>query len=197
MFLSRNGLLASQKNRMEMWNNKMTPGKLFEQQFKKSVPSHCYLLRLNDPPQSFKKSKDTRFSPKNPFDFVLFEPIKQVMMCIELKTTKSKSMSFDDVNIEEEQNNMIHKHQIEGLTNASEFNNISAGFLLNFRDEKNDMERCYWQDVKDFNKMVESISKKSFNELDLLTNNAIKVDGTKKRIHYIWDIESLLSKIIK
>lgn len=175
----------------------MTPGKLFEQQFKKSVPPHCYLLRLNDPPQSFKKSKDTRFSPKNPFDFVLFEPIKQTMLCMELKTTKSKSMSFEDIDNEEDQNKMIHAHQIKGLTKASKFDHIVAGLLLNFRDEKNDMERTYWQDIKDFNNMVLSIDKKSFNELDLLTNNAIKVDGTKKRIHYIWDIESLLSKIIK
>lgn len=172
-------------------------GKVFEQQFRKSVPPHCYLLRLNDPPQSFSKSSAARFSPKNPFDFILFDTENRTLVCLELKTTKYKSISFENVNAEEQQNKMIHAHQIEGLANASRFNHVAAGFLLNFRDEKNDMERCYWQNIKDFNKMIANINKSSFNEIDLLMNNAVKVDGVRKRKHYIWDIDSLLSKIIK
>ena len=172
-------------------------GKLFEQQFKKSVPTNCYLLRLNDPPQSFVKSSTARFSPNNPFDFILFDTVNKMLVCIELKTTKYKSISFEDENDDKQHNKMIHIHQIEGLSKASKFDHVAAGFLFNFRDEKNDMERCYWQNIKDFNKMVSHIDKKSFNELDLLTNNAVKVNGTKKIKHYIWDIDSLLSKIAK
>lgn len=172
-------------------------GKLFEQQFKKSVPSNCYLLRLNDPPQSFIKSSTTRFSPNNPFDFILFDTTNRLLMCVELKTTKYKSISFEDENDDKHQSRMIHIHQINGLTNASKFNHVVAGFLFNFRDEKNDMERCYWQNIEDFNKMIVDINKKSFNEMDLLLNNAVKVEGTKKIKHYTWDIDSLLSKIVK
>ena len=170
-------------------------GKLFEQQFKKSVPPHCYLLRLNDPPQSFTKSSTTRFSPNNPFDFILFDTKSRTLVCAELKTTKYKSVSFERENDEKQQNKMIHIHQIEGLTKASKFDHVVAGFLFNFRDEKNDMERCYWQNIEDFNKMVAHIDKRSFNEIELLMNNAVKVDGTRKIKHYTWDIDSLLSKI--
>ena len=43
--------------------------------------------------------------------------------------------------------------------------------------------------------MVKAIGKKSFNEMDLLLNYAIKIVGTKKRVNYTWDIDSLLNKL--
>ena len=49
-------------------------GKVFENDFKQSVPQeYCLLHRLPDPPQSFKRSKDTKFSHKNPCDFHMFD----------------------------------------------------------------------------------------------------------------------------
>lgn len=90
---------------------------------------------------------------------------------------------------------MIHAHQIVGLTKFARYDNVVAGFLFNFRDEKNNCERCYFQMIEDFNEMVKGIDKKSFNELDLITNNAIKVNGEKKRVHYRWFIENLLDDI--
>ena len=45
-----------------------------------------------------------------------------------------------------------------GLNKASEYNNVIAGFLLNYRlDEE---QFVYFLDIKDFNKMKESIDKK-------------------------------------
>lgn len=171
-------------------------GKRFEEDFKKSVPTSSLLIRLQDPPQSFAKSENTKFSHKNPCDFLLFDCEHRVFVPIELKTTKNKSISFDDINIEDKQNGMIHKHQIIGLTGFSKYDNVVAGFLFNFRDEKSGLERCYFQNVKDFNAMVQKINKKSFNELDLLTDgNAIKLNGNVKRSRYHWDIDSLLNDI--
>ena len=44
--------------------------------------------------------------------------------------------------------------------------------------------------------MCQKIDKKSVNEIDLLTiGNAIKVNGTKKRSRYIWDINELLDNL--
>lgn len=169
-------------------------GKLFESQFKKSVPDYCYLLRLNDPPQSF-GGGTARFSIKNPFDYLAFDTKSRALFCLELKTTKYKSMSVEDVDGDDKQSKMIHKHQILGLTNAAIYDNVCAGFLLNFRDDKNGIERCYFQMIDDFNEMMRSIDKKSFNEIDLLRYNAIKVDGTKKRVRYIWDIDGLMKKV--
>lgn len=177
-----------------MVKQKRNVGKLFEEQFKKSVHEHCLLIRLNDPPQSF-CGGSARFSIKNPCDYILFDTKNRMLVPIELKTTKYKSMSFEDANTNEQQSKMIHAHQIAGLTDFAKYDNVCAGFLFNFRDEDNGIERCYFQRIDDFNIMVKDIDKKSFNEIDLLRHNAIKVQGIKKRVRYIWDIDGLLEEL--
>lgn len=168
-------------------------GKKFENQFKLSVPDYCLLQRLHDPPQSFVKNKSTKFSAKNPCDFFLFDSISHILYCLELKTTKYKSMSFEDVESDDKQNKMIHKHQILSLLNFSKFENVTAGFILNFRDEKSGVERTYFQNITNFYSMCQKINKASFNEIDLIINgNAIKISGIKKRINYKWDLDEFL-----
>lgn len=171
-------------------------GKRFESDFKKSVEQHHLLIRLNDPPQSF-GGGTAKFSIPNPCDYLLMDTKHRILVCFELKTTKYKSISYEDVNSDEKQNRMIHKHQISGLTNFSKYNYVEAGFLFNFRDEKNNCERTYFQRVEDFNDMVKKIEKHSCNELDILTYGGVKLNGDKKRVRYTWDIESLLDEIAK
>ena len=43
--------------------------------------------------------------------------------------------------------------------------------------------------------MIKDSNKHSCNEIDILTNGAIKVHGEKKRTRYTWDIDSLLDAI--
>lgn len=170
-------------------------GKVFEQQFRKSIPDYCLLIRLPDPPQSFTRRSDTKFSVKNPCDFIMYDSKSKNLYTLELKTTKYKSMSFDkleDSNTSTS-NKMIHRHQIEGLLKFSKYENVVAGFVFNFRDEKNNMERTYFQNITMFMKMYEEIDKCSFNEMDLILHGAVKIEGTKKRKNYIWDIENFLN----
>lgn len=169
-------------------------GKVFENDFKKSVNSHHLLIRLNDPPQSF-CGGNARFSIKNPCDYLLMDTKHRTLVCLELKTTKFKSISYEDVDKDDNTSRMIHKHQIYGLTKFSEYDSVEAGFLFNFRDEKNSCERCYFMRVEDFNNMIKGSNKHSCNEIDILTNGAIKVHGDKKRTRYTWDIDSLLDTI--
>lgn len=169
-------------------------GKVFENDFKKSVNSHNLLIRLNDPPQSF-GGGTARFSIKNPCDYLLMDTKHRILVCFELKTTKFKSISYEDVDGNDNTSRMIHKHQIYGLTKFSEYDSVEAGFLFNFRDEKNSCERCYFMRVEDFNNMIKNSNKHSCNEIDILTNCAIKVHGEKKRTRYTWDIDSLLDTI--
>ena len=62
-------------------------GKVFENDFKQSVPQeYCLLHRLPDPPQSFKRSKDTKFSHKNPCDFHMFDSLSDKLREIISKT---------------------------------------------------------------------------------------------------------------
>lgn len=170
-------------------------GKLFESQFKKSIPDNVLLIRLNDSAQSFKKSGLARFTPENPCDFLVFDTVARILYAIECKSTKYKSMGFEDVQSTEKQNKMIHAHQIKSLTKFSEYDGVIGCFVFNFRDEENDMERTYYQDIKDFNKMINSFSKKSFNEIDLIKNGAIKINGNRKRLYYTWFLDELFSKL--
>lgn len=162
-------------------------GKVFEEQIKKSTPEHVLLIRLNDSPQAFKKSNLTRFTPKNPFDYICFNTKSRTLFCLELKSTSNKYMSFEDINSKEEQNAMIHAHQIRGLLECSNYSNVIAGFMLNFRLDENEI--TYFIEINKFQKMCESINKKSFNIMDLVLYGAKKIDGSKKRTRWYWDLE--------
>ena len=169
-------------------------GKIFEQDIKSSFPDSCLIVRLPDPPHSFTQRSDTKFVHKNPCDYIVFESESRKLFCLELKSTKYKSMSFEDINSDEKQNKMVHKHQIEGLFKFSRFDNVESGFLFNFRDEKNDTERTYYQDIRSFMDMCLKINKSSFNEMDLILYNAVKITGNKKRTRYRWDLGEFLYK---
>lgn len=171
-------------------------GKRFENSFKTSVPDYCLYYRLPDPPQSFNQSSSLRFSWKNPCDCFIFDSHSSIFYCLELKTTKNSSFSFEDINIEDKQpSKMIHKHQIMELLNYSKFNNICSGFIFNFRDEDSGTEETYFQEISNFIKMTVNINKKSFNKKDLIKYNPVEIIGKKKRINYSWDINKLLSEL--
>lgn len=170
-------------------------GKVFEDDFKNSVDKdRCLLLRLNDQPQSF--SKSAKFSLKSPCDFVLYDSLTKLFVPIELKTTKYRSMSYEDINEENPVNAMIHKHQLEKLLEFSKYDGVKAGLLLNFRTEETNLQRTYYISIQNFLDMCKKINKKSVNEIDLINvGSAIKVDGAKKRSRYAWDVNGLLNKL--
>ena len=153
-------------------------GKIFEESIKKSMPSSVCLIRLNDSPQAFKQSNLTRFTPRNPFDYVCFDTNTRTLFCLELKSTSNKYMSFEDIDSDENKNKMIHKHQIEGLLNMSTYSNVVSGFLFNFR--LSDDELTYFMEINDFRKMCKSINKQSFNLIDAVLYGAKKIEGFKK-----------------
>ena len=170
-------------------------GKIFEDDFRSSVDKdRCLLLRLNDQPQSF--AKTAKFSLKPPCDFVLYDGLTKLFIPIELKTTKYRSISYEDINEENPNNAMIHKHQLEKLLEFSKYDGVKAGLLLNFRTEETNLQRTYYIAIRDFLNMCKKINKKSVNEIDLISiGRAIKVNGVKKRSRYLWDINGLLDEL--
>ena len=164
-------------------------GKIFEDQVKQSIPEHILLIRLNDSPQAFKQSNLTRFTPKNPFDYICFNTKTRTLFCLELKSTSNKYMSFEDIHSDKEQSGMIHKHQTLGLLKCSAYPNVIAGFLINFRLPENEL--TYFIEVNQFQKMCESIGKKSFNIMDLVLFGAKKINGNKKITRWNWDLNEL------
>jgi penicillin-binding protein-related factor A (putative recombinase) len=164
-------------------------GKVFEAQWKKSVPENMMFFRIPDPPQSFQQT--ARFSLKPPFDSFMF--YKNTLFCLELKTTKSKSFS---VEMSENDKGMIHYHQLCNLRDYSKFDGIVAGLVLNFRIEEKETELTYFIRIDDFDKMMSKTSKKSFNAIDLLQNGAVKIESTKKRTLFCYGVKEFIENFV-
>ena len=168
-------------------------GKIFETIIKDSLPDYAMLTRLPDPPQSFTQRSDTKFSQKNPYDYLCFDTVGRILYCWELKTTSQKYLTYHTSKEDEKEKKSanIQWHQIEGLTKASKYQNVIAGFLINFRLD-NGEQLLYFLNINDFNKMKENANKKSFNIMDAVLNGAIKINGNKKRTRYHWDLDEFL-----
>jgi penicillin-binding protein-related factor A (putative recombinase) len=82
-------------------------------------------------------------------------------------------------------------HQIEGLTKASEYDNCVSGFLFNFRLD-NGEQLLYFMNIKDFNRFRTNTNKKSLNIMDIVLNDAVKINGEKLRKNYRWDLDEFL-----
>ena len=166
----------------------MNTGKFFEKDIKDSIPSNVYYLRLTDPAQSFGQQDNValRFSPSNPFDCLMYS--NPMLFCMELKSTKGTAISYKG------SSPMIKQKQIEGLTKASQFENVVAGFITNFREPEN---KVYFLDIKDFNKFVSENTKSSINKKDILSIGGIEIIGELKKVHYKYKIQEFIDTIQK
>ena len=180
--------------------NMKNKGKIFEEDWKKSNPENSFLVRLHDSPQVFNQSDLTKFTVENMCDYISFDTTGCKLYCMELKSTCQKAMSFQtDEN--DRSNKMIKWHQIKSLRKAGAYRNIVSGFVLNFRcfedDKTKYFQTTYFMKIDDFDKMIQTCDKKSFNLIDVIKNGGIKVDGERKRTRYSWDIDGLYEKFRK
>lgn len=168
-------------------------GKNFESIIKSNAPSYLKVTRIPDPPQSFTQRSDTAFSRKNPYDFEAFDSKNRIQYCLELKTVAQKYVTYhtSENDEKEKKSTNIQWHQIEGLTKASEYDNVIAGFLLNFRLDSGE-QLLYFLNIKDFNKFRKSTSKKSLNIMDVALCGGIKINGNKLKVNYRWNLDEFL-----
>ena len=164
-----------------MINIAKNQGKLFEQDFQKSIPPTCWIYRLRDNASSFANGSATRFTSINICDYILFDDISKTLFLIECKSTQGTAVPLS----------MVRDTQIKGLVDASK-HNLIAGILINFR---NDTNNTYFISIDNYVKMVNDINKKSFNIKDLLANNAIEIYSSKKRTRYTYDIQEMINKM--
>ena len=168
----------------------MNTGKVFEQNFRKSVDeSEIYFLRLKDSPASFgQDSSKVRFTADNPYDNFCF--YERTLFPLELKSTKSASFSFQ--RNKEEKGKNIKLSQIEGLTQASKYKGVYAGFVFNF-----DKGETVWMNIKDFNKFYNSTTKHSINYQDILQYGCVHIGKHLLKVNYRYEIKNLLEEIIR
>lgn len=168
-------------------------GKNFESIIKSNAPSYLKVTRIPDPPQSFTQRSDTRFSKKNPYDYEAFDSLHRIQYSLELKSVAQKYVTYHTCENDEkdEKSANIKWHQIDGLTKASEFDNVIAGFLLNFRLDSGE-QLLYFLNIKDFNKFRKATNKRSLNIMDVSLNGGIKINGDKLRVNYRWNLDEFL-----
>ena len=170
-------------------NNMKNIGKVFEQDFVKSIPDNVGVLRIPDAAQSFFKSSNLRFSRRNPFDFLIWNPATLTLYALELKTVKGKSISFERSS---EEHGEIHYHQIIGLDNFENIGECVCGLIIQFRE----LSKTIFLHINEFNKLASLITKKSFNYKDLIENNIKFVEIPQELIktHYRYDIDYFLKQ---
>ena len=156
-------------------------GKVFENDFKASVPDTCWIYRLRDNASSFAGGTNTRFTSSNICDYILYNDKTRTLFLVECKSTKSTSMSLS----------MLRDNQIKGLKEASK-HMLVAGMLVNFRNEKND---TFFITIDEYLDMMESLNKKSFNIKDLESIGATRVKSEKKRTRYKYDVQGMINDL--
>ena len=164
-----------------MKNIAQNQGKLFEQDIKSSVPDTCWIYRLRDNASSFANGNNTRFTSSNICDYILFDDISRTLFLIECKSTKGTSVPLT----------MLRDNQTKGLQEASK-HNLIAGILVNFRNDNND---TFFITIDEFTNMMQSINKKSFNIKDLESIGATRVESTKKRTRYTYNLQKMIEEL--
>jgi recombination protein U len=129
-----------------------SPGKAFEEDFKKSIPEEVYFYRLKDGTAGFSgtKNENVRFQAKNDFD--CFAHVDGRLYGIELKSVAEKSLSFGN----------IKKNQWEGLERVNSHKDCYGFFLVNFRE----INETYAVPIHSLMDFRDSNTKKSINSTE-------------------------------
>lgn len=121
----------------------------------------------------------------------------EYLYTLELKSTKGTSLSFWREDFEDKtksQTFLIHKHQIQGLSNADKFANVISGLVINFRETTN---HTYFWHINDFLEYTNKIDKKSFNENDIINGKGLLINQILKKVNYEYDIYNFVQDSIK
>lgn len=168
--------------------SKKNIGKILEQNWKASCPDYLFVYRPPDAAQSFDMSSKLRFSQHSLCDYIMFDGNRNTLWTLELKSVAGMSISFER---NKKDKGVIHYYQIESLKKTSMHKNLCSGFILDFRGSDN----TYFLPISQWDKLTNSIDKKSFNEKDLLNyTNSILVYKKKLKVNYRYDIERFLNE---
>nr|WP_145401788.1 Holliday junction resolvase RecU [Paenibacillus xylanexedens] len=172
-------------------------GKLFEEDFQKSAAQgseKIFFTRIKDtfiPPDLRNKIRVT----KNDYDCLMFA--QSYLFTLELKSTKEKSISFDE--------SKIKQHQIDKLSEASKYEGVISGFIMNFREPDN---KVYFVHIEDFlkyqyiaqNQIKEHTYRSRVNKssisLAICEEIGIEIKGYKPRTRWHYHLKDFITKAI-
>ena len=162
-------------------------GKIFEDNWKKSVPENIWIHRPPDAAQSFDRISNLRFSQKSPCDYMMFDGCH--FFCLELKSVAGKSISFERT---EKDKGEIHYHQIQYLKSCLNYKNIISGLVIDFRGTDN----TWFLHINQWDALINSITKKNFNESDLFSySHPILISKKKLKVNYRYNIQQFIDDV--
>lgn len=168
----------------------MNTGKVFEQNFKQSVPRGYYYLRLKDPAVGFTGGTSS-FAVSNPFDCLIYTG--KFLHCLELKS-KNGSITYwrEDFETDGKKHTFeIKKHQILGLQKAAAYDHVLAGIIINFRHK----DETWYAPIENFLQYTAGLAKKSLNTDDMPKMGCIQVGVRKLKVNERYDIEALMEVV--
>lgn len=111
--------------------------------------------------------------------------------CLELKTVAGKSISFERTKKDKGE---IHYHQIEYLKSCSQYKNVIPGLIIDFRGTNN----TWFLHIDQWDGLITSITKKSFNESDLLSySHPLLISKKKLKVNYRYDVAKFIQDATK
>jgi len=133
--------------------------------------------------------------PKNKYDCLMHH--NGHLFSIEMKSVKSKSISFAE--------SMIKQNQIDNLADASTYDDVIAGFIFNFRLDEN---LTYFVGIQEFLK-YKNIAENQLehNYISKVTRSSIpigickeighEIKSAKKKVNYRYFIKNALENLIE
>ena len=114
----------------------------------------------------------------------------EYLFCIELKTVAGNSISFER---DKNDKGVIHYYQVDSLKKFSKYKNVISGLVIDFRKTDN----TYFINIKDWDKLIGNISKKSINESDLIKfESLIHINKKKLKVNYRYDVNDFIKSAI-
>jgi len=172
---------------------KINHGARFQEDIQNSANKQdVWFMRIKDVHIPFKLRGQIKVS-RNEYDNLMF--YDGVLFPMELKSTQSKSVSFDEA--------IIKQHQIENLQKAHTYKGVIAGFLMNFRTYDNatffiPVDRFVEYMLVAQNGLEHNYTakvNKSSIPLDICKEIGYELFGIKKRTRYQYYIKDLLSTL--
>jgi recombination protein U len=158
------------------------PGKLFEQDWKNSVPEDIFYYRFRDGTASYYGGSDNeniRFQQSNICDCLMY--LNPQLWLVDLKSHKGKSIPF----------NCFKDNQVKELSKAMMHEGVKAGFIVNFRD----VEETYFIKANDIEYYIAHSERKSI-PLDWCGENGIAIGQRKLKVRYRYNVDELLKEIV-
>ncbi|MCP1184900.1 Holliday junction resolvase RecU [Paenibacillus sp. 1781tsa1] len=172
-------------------------GKVFEEDFQKSAAQSVekiFFVRLKDTHIPVDLRSRVRVT-KNDYDCMVFA--KNHLFTLELKSTKDKSISF--------QESVIKQHQIDKLSEANTYEGVISGFIMNFREPEN---KAYFIHIEEFlkyqniaqNQIKEHTYRSKVNKssisLAICEEIGIEIRGFKPRTRWHYHLKDFIKEAI-